>query len=50
MKEQATAIKELDDMTTPLSDNYFNLQGHRLIHSQLKPGLYIKQGRKIMLR
>ena len=47
-RQDATAIRALDNRINPLSDDCYDLQGRKWKNGQLRKGIYIQNGKKIV--
>ena len=47
---ETTGIKAIDNLTISQSDNYYDLSGRKLSNSQIQKGVYIVNGKKIVIK
>ena len=49
-RQDATAISSLSSIPSPLSDDCYDLQGRKWSNGQMRKGIYIQNGKKIVIR
>lgn len=48
--DEATAVFDLNDNSEMINNNWYDLQGRRVDGSRLNPGIYIVNGRKVVVK